>query len=143
MMLTDTPPENYDPVSLLHSKSEKVPQKCLCSFSVVFENGIPIPKFQASICGCTEPGLCWTCSKTRKIVFLTRSFKFSISEYLQDLSEVLLFLLLPLEDFQNKPFRYIIRVSVELLLYCKPAEPPHGKTNNLHRQKQRRRSASQ
>lgn len=30
-------------------------------------------------------------------------------QYLQDLSEVLLFLLLPLEDFQNKPFRYIIR----------------------------------
>ncbi|KAL3831550.1 hypothetical protein ACJMK2_023289 [Sinanodonta woodiana] len=30
-------------------------------------------------------------------------------QYLQDLSEVLLFLLLPTEDFQNKPFRYIIR----------------------------------
>ena len=37
-------------------------------------------------------------------------------EYLQDLSEVLLFLLLPLEDFQNKPFRYIIRVSWSIVL---------------------------
>ncbi|GFR95029.1 sorting nexin-13 [Elysia marginata] len=30
-------------------------------------------------------------------------------QYLQDLSEVLLFLLLPPEDFHNKPFRYIVR----------------------------------
>ncbi|XP_064614649.1 sorting nexin-13-like [Liolophura sinensis] len=30
-------------------------------------------------------------------------------QYLQDLSEVLLFLLLPQSDFQNKPFRYIVR----------------------------------
>ncbi|KAK3086098.1 hypothetical protein FSP39_013557 [Pinctada imbricata] len=30
-------------------------------------------------------------------------------QYLQDLSEVLLFLLLPPEDFQNKSFRYILR----------------------------------
>ncbi|ELT94954.1 hypothetical protein CAPTEDRAFT_222037 [Capitella teleta] len=30
-------------------------------------------------------------------------------QYLSDLSEVLLFLLLPPEDFHNKPFRYIIR----------------------------------
>ncbi|KAK3799540.1 hypothetical protein RRG08_052724 [Elysia crispata] len=30
-------------------------------------------------------------------------------QYLQDLSEVLLFLLLPAEDFHNKPFRYIVR----------------------------------
>lgn len=30
-------------------------------------------------------------------------------QYLQDLSEVLLYLLLPTEDFQNKSFRYIIR----------------------------------
>ena len=27
--------------------------------------------------------------------------------------------------------------------YLKPYEPPHGKTNNLHMRKQRRRSASQ
>jgi len=36
---------------------------------------------------------------------------FFFSEYLQDLSEVLLFLLLPPGDFHNKPFRYIARVS--------------------------------
>ncbi|CAL1526462.1 unnamed protein product [Lymnaea stagnalis] len=30
-------------------------------------------------------------------------------QYLQDLSEVLLYLLLPKEDFHNKPFRYIVR----------------------------------
>ena len=36
----------------------------------------------------------------------------SIAEYLQDLSEVLLFLLLPTEDYNNKPFRYIVRVSL-------------------------------
>ncbi|KAL5007185.1 hypothetical protein ScPMuIL_015991 [Solemya velum] len=30
-------------------------------------------------------------------------------QYLQDLSEVLLFLLLPPEDFNNKPFRYLLR----------------------------------
>ncbi|XP_064647759.1 sorting nexin-13-like isoform X2 [Lineus longissimus] len=30
-------------------------------------------------------------------------------QYLQDLSEVLLFLLLPPDDFNNKPFRYILR----------------------------------
>ncbi|XP_045168136.1 sorting nexin-13-like isoform X2 [Mercenaria mercenaria] len=30
-------------------------------------------------------------------------------QYLQDLSDVLLFLLLPTEDYNNKPFRYIIR----------------------------------
>ncbi|KAK2174391.1 hypothetical protein NP493_802g01012 [Ridgeia piscesae] len=30
-------------------------------------------------------------------------------QYLQDLSEALLFLLLPPEDFHNKPFRYIVR----------------------------------
>ncbi|XP_078573316.1 sorting nexin-13-like isoform X3 [Branchiostoma floridae x Branchiostoma japonicum] len=30
-------------------------------------------------------------------------------EYLQDLSEVLLYLLLPPEDFHNKPFRFIVR----------------------------------
>ncbi|BFY98550.1 hypothetical protein BsWGS_01590 [Bradybaena similaris] len=30
-------------------------------------------------------------------------------QYLQDLSDVLLFLLLPKEDFHNKPFRYIVR----------------------------------
>jgi len=30
-------------------------------------------------------------------------------QYLQDLSDVLLYLLLPTEDFHNKPFRYIIR----------------------------------
>ncbi|XP_005089469.1 sorting nexin-13 isoform X2 [Aplysia californica] len=30
-------------------------------------------------------------------------------QYLQDLSEVLLYLLLPTEDFHNKPFRYIVR----------------------------------
>ncbi|XP_025093376.1 sorting nexin-13-like isoform X1 [Pomacea canaliculata] len=30
-------------------------------------------------------------------------------QYLQDLSEVLLYLLLPKDDFQSKPFRYIIR----------------------------------
>ena len=35
-----------------------------------------------------------------------------LSEYLQDLSEALLFLLLPPEDFHNKPFRYIVRVGV-------------------------------
>jgi len=35
-----------------------------------------------------------------------------LSEYLQDLSEALLFLLLPPEDFHNKPFRYIVRVCV-------------------------------
>ena len=35
-----------------------------------------------------------------------------ITEYLQDLSDVLLFLLLPTEDYNNKPFRYIIRVSI-------------------------------
>ena len=33
-------------------------------------------------------------------------------QYLADLSEVLLFLLLPPDDFHNKPFRYILRVSV-------------------------------
>lgn len=36
----------------------------------------------------------------------------SISEYLQNLSDVLLFLLLPPDDFQNKSFRYILRVRV-------------------------------
>ena len=38
---------------------------------------------------------------------------FCVTEYLQDLSEVLLFLLLPPEDFQNKSFRYILRVGVD------------------------------
>jgi hypothetical protein len=42
-----------------------------------------------------------------------------LPEYLQDLSEVLLFLLLPQEDFHNKSFRYILRVStdIELILF--------------------------
>ena len=35
-------------------------------------------------------------------------------EYLQDLSEVLMFLLLPQEDFHNKPFRYLVRVSKDV-----------------------------
>ncbi|ESO99645.1 hypothetical protein LOTGIDRAFT_173654 [Lottia gigantea] len=34
-------------------------------------------------------------------------------EYLQNLSDVLLFLLLPKEDFLNKPFRFIMRVRTK------------------------------
>ena len=49
----------------------------------------------------------------------TFEFFFCLTEYLQDLSEVLLFLLLPQEDFHNKSFRYILRVStdIELILF--------------------------
>ena len=49
----------------------------------------------------------------------TFEFFFCLPEYLQDLSEVLLFLLLPQEDFHNKSFRYILRVStdIELILF--------------------------
>lgn len=46
-----------------------------------------------------------SCYKKKKMRFV-----FHVSEYLQDLSEVLLYLLLPKDDFQSKPFRYIIRV---------------------------------
>jgi sorting nexin-13 len=34
---------------------------------------------------------------------------FCAAEYFSDLSEVLLFLLLPPEDFHYKPFRYIVQ----------------------------------
>ena len=37
----------------------------------------------------------------------------------------------------------LIRVCDYLNLSSSSFEPPHGKTNNLHRRKQRRRSASQ
>ena len=46
--------------------------------------------------------------------FSTFEFFFCLAEYLQDLSEVLLFLLLPQEDFHNKSFRYILRVSTDI-----------------------------
>ena len=43
--------------------------------------------------------------------------------------------------------RYFNQQFVQLKLYCFKGhiinEPPHGKTNNLHMRKQRRRSASQ
>ncbi len=42
----------------------------------------------------------------------------SFPEYLQDLSEVLMFLLLPPADFHNKPFRYIVRVRVRVFKAC-------------------------
>ena len=45
------------------------------------------------------------------------------------------------EAFDTKAERErVSRVSFSCL---NPYEPPHGKTNNLHRRKQRRRSASQ
>ena len=41
---------------------------------------------------------------------------FIFIDYLSDISEMLLYLLLPPEDFHNKPFRYFFRVSVCLSL---------------------------
>ena len=38
-----------------------------------------------------------------------------IIDYLSDISEMLLYLLLPPEDFHNKPFRYFFRVSVSIM----------------------------
>ena len=38
---------------------------------------------------------------------------------------------------------YINMLMKVLLLFVKTFEPPHGKSNNLHRRNQRRRSASQ
>lgn len=44
-----------------------------------------------------------------------------ISDYLSDISEMLLYLLLPPDDFHNKPFRYFFRVSADIssLVFCK------------------------
>ena len=48
--------------------------------------------------------VCCLCSTKNLSVFLP-------PDYLCDISEVLLYLLLPPEDFHNKPFRYFFRVS--------------------------------
>ena len=42
-------------------------------------------------------------------------FDFIIIDYLSDISEMLLYLLLPPEDFHNKPFRYFFRVSASII----------------------------
>ena len=39
-------------------------------------------------------------------------------EFLRDLSEILLYLLLPPDDFHNKILRLLARVSNYLYLYC-------------------------
>ena len=49
-----------------------------------------------------------------------------------------------IKSSESEPFEHFLQVHVcvskFIVLFCN--EPPHGKTNNLHMRKQRRRSAS-
>ena len=47
------------------------------------------------------------CYPKRRIVF--------ISEYIRTISDILLYLLLPAQDFHNKPFRYFLRVIMKYI----------------------------